>query len=378
MNKPEKILLIGNYPPPMCGWAIQTKLTVDELRRRGHFCEVLKINENRQVKSPEYVDVQHGLDYLRKVWRYASRGYRFNVHVNGMSNKGYWLAMAAVLTGRVVGRPALVTFHGGLSQNYFPRYDRSLIRLEFSALFHIAGEIACDSTFIKAAIEKYGLRPNKVKAIPTFSLQYMQFQPVKLPPDIENFLQRHQPVIFSYVSFRPEYRLEVMREGMIRYRERYPNGGFIWLGFPGKEFPAAEEFVKNWPKDEREGLLLLGNVAHDEFLTLLARSLLNLRTPACDGVSASVLESLALGVPVVASENGKRPAGVLTYADTDATDMCQKLVYATENYEELTSGLRSNRNGTAEEDNIKLMADWLSGVLHSADDQHVPAPAQTV
>jgi len=39
-----KILQIGNYPPPMCGWAIQTKLVTEELRRRGHTCEVLKLN----------------------------------------------------------------------------------------------------------------------------------------------------------------------------------------------------------------------------------------------------------------------------------------------------------------------------------------------
>ena len=43
MKQPAKILQIGNYPPPMCGWAIQLKLVTEELRRRGHICEVLKI-----------------------------------------------------------------------------------------------------------------------------------------------------------------------------------------------------------------------------------------------------------------------------------------------------------------------------------------------
>jgi hypothetical protein len=31
----DKILQIGNYPAPMCGRAIQTKLVTEELRRRG-------------------------------------------------------------------------------------------------------------------------------------------------------------------------------------------------------------------------------------------------------------------------------------------------------------------------------------------------------
>ena len=51
MRSEAKILQIGNYPPPMCGWAIQTKLVTEELRRRGHICDVLKINENREVKT---------------------------------------------------------------------------------------------------------------------------------------------------------------------------------------------------------------------------------------------------------------------------------------------------------------------------------------
>src|SRR5215475_2236014 len=181
VGDPARILQIGNYPPPMCGWAIQLKLVTEELRRRGHICEVLKINEGRQTKSTEYVDVQSGPDYLKKITRYALRGYRLNVHVNGMSRKGYWLAMAAALVGRMVNRPAQVTFHGGLSQDYFPRHNRSLARAAFYALFRMAGEIACDSEPIREAIIRYGIRPEKVSSIATFSPQYLNFTPVTLP-----------------------------------------------------------------------------------------------------------------------------------------------------------------------------------------------------
>jgi glycosyltransferase involved in cell wall biosynthesis len=46
-----------------------------------------------------------------------------------------------------------------------------------------------------------------------------------------------------------------------------------------------------------------------------------LRTPTTDGVASSVLESLALKVPVVASENGSRPAGTVLYRADDPADM---------------------------------------------------------
>jgi glycosyltransferase involved in cell wall biosynthesis len=357
MRKSAKILQIGNYPPPMCGWAIQLKLVTEELRRRGHSCDVLKINEGRQIKSAEYIDVQGGVDYAKKIWRYALRGYRLNVHVNGMSKKGYALALAAALTGRLVNRPALVTFHGGLSQDFFPRHDRSMAHWAFYVLFRLAGSMACDSQPIQDEILKYGIQPNKVQSIGTFSPQYLDFERVALSTEVEDFLKKHTPVFLSYVSFRAEYRLDVLREGMKQFREASPGAGFVWLGFPDKELSAAQEFVAGWPAEERESLLLLGNLTHDQFLTLLSRCFLYLRTPACDGVAASVLESLALGIPVVASANGRRPLGVVSYRDTDAADMVEKLNYVVHHLSEVKSALRLEPG----DDNVGRMADWLSG-----------------
>jgi glycosyltransferase involved in cell wall biosynthesis len=274
-----------------------------------------------------------------------------------MSKKGYGLALMAAVVGRLVNRPALVTFHGGLSQDYFPRSEWSLARSAFRLLFLTAGEVACDSEPIREAILKYGIRPEKVSSIATFSPQYLDFTPAPLSERVEKFLQEHPRVIVSYVSFRPEYRLDILREGMRRYRAIDPEAGFVWLGFPGKEMQAAEDFVASWPGEEQATLLLLGNLNHDEFLSFLSRCFLYLRTPECDGVAASVLESLALRVPVVASENGRRPAGVVTYRDGDAVDMVEKLCFVREHYDSVKQSLQSEMG----EDNVARMADWLVG-----------------
>ena len=85
---------------------------------------------------------------------------------------------------------------------------------------------------------------------------------------------------------------------MKRYRETDPAAGFIWLGFPGKEMqPPPNNLLRPGRPEGRNSLLLLGNLGHDEFLSLLSRCFLYLRTPECDGVAASVLESLALQSP---------------------------------------------------------------------------------
>jgi len=70
-----------------------------------------------------------------------------------------------------------------------------------------------------------------------------------------------------------------------------------------------------------------------------------------------VLESLTLGVPVVASDNGRRPAGVVTYRETDAADMSAKLAYAMGNLNQIKASLQPNEA----EDKVAEKVDWLVG-----------------
>ena len=367
-KKRVKVLQIGNYPPPMCGWAMQTKLVVDEIRKRGHICEVLKINENRRVKDPAYVDVQNGPDYLFKVVRYRLRGYRLNVHVNGQSKKGYLLALAAMLVARFTFAPGLLTFHGGLFQQYFPEHDSRKLRWAFQLLFHTAGRIVCNSEIVKEAIAAYGIPASKITAIASFSSRYLHFEAKEFGTTEEKFLREHSPLFFCYVSFRPEYRLDLLRQAMAEFGSHFPQAGFVWLGFPEKEMPAARKYIQTWPKAEKDSLLLLGNLDHDAFLSLLSRSTAYIRTPACDGVSASVLESLALGIPVIASENGTRPAGVLTYQETDVQGLCARMLYLMENRSSLKISLGTPDN---DNDNVASMANWITSSTVSTTEKEM-------
>jgi len=356
-QKRKKILQIGNYPPPMCGWAVQTVLLNQELRRRGHASEVLNVNENRKIKSRDYVDVQNGLDFWWKVVWFTLRGYQIHAHVNAESRKLYLLDLAALLIARAAFRPAVLTFHGGMPQKFFPRVRPRYLRVAFQLLFALAGPMTCDSAEIKRALVGYGVAPERIAAIPCFSSELLRFNPASLPAEAESFLLARYPVFLCYVSFRPEYRLPILRQAMRQFRARAGRVGFIWLGFPQKEMPAARAYVDGWPAEERESLLLLGNLPHEQFLSLMARCFACIRTPACDGISASVLEALALGVPVVASENGRRPAGVLTYVEDEPAGLCAKLHYLADNY----AAVRRNTRLLETDNNTIRTADWITG-----------------
>jgi len=63
-------------------------------------------------------------------------------------------------------------------------------------------------------------------------------------------------------------------------------------------------------KAYRDRILLCGDVPHEGTLQAIARASVILRTTWYDGDSVSVREALAFGAPVIATDNGMRPAGV--------------------------------------------------------------------
>lgn len=316
-----RVLQIGNYPPPVCGWSIHTQLVDQELAARGADSRVMDIGPGRRVAGRGCIPVHGALDYAAKLIAYRLRGFTFQMHVNGDSWKGYTLALAAVLLGRLTGKPAVLTFHAGPSQLYFPR-ARGFWYRAFRLLFRSCGEIICNHEPVKKLIEAYGVPPEKVHAIPAYSTQYSEELPVPLPAAAEQFLAAHGPRLFSYSLFRPEFTMEVLFESFARIREKYPRAGLLLAG--PKEVPseAVEQMQRLGIAD---AVLIPGNLPHSEFLTAMQRSDVVVRTHLRDGVCTSVLEALQLGVPVVAAEDGLRPPSVITYSPPETAQLVAAL-----------------------------------------------------
>jgi len=116
-----KILEIGPYPPPRAGWAIRIEYITKELRKQGHICIPLNIGRYRKIKSSKYVTVQNGIDFVSKVFRYSRQGFLIHMHTNGDSPKGFVLALLAESIATLFGKRAVLTFHAGPEQLFFPQ-----------------------------------------------------------------------------------------------------------------------------------------------------------------------------------------------------------------------------------------------------------------
>ncbi|MGH9361114.1 MAG: glycosyltransferase family 4 protein [Thermoanaerobaculia bacterium] len=332
-----KILEISSYPPPRAGWGVRIEHVKRRLEELGHDCQVLNIGKSRKLKSPEYVDCQSGLDYLRKVIRFSRRGYSLHLHLNGDSPKGFLLALLAGLVQLLIlRRRSFLTFHAGAEQRFFPQSRSRLFAPVIRATFALARVIICNSPSVKERIAGYGVPPSRIVPIPAFSRQYLQFRPCPLPPAVEEFYRRRDPVLSSYVFFRPEFFIESLVDAVPRLLRVHPNLGLVILGSDADSEPIRRRIGS---LGVQEHVLLGGDQPHDEFMTALQRSRIYIRTPKKDGVCSSVLEALSLGVPVVASENGTRPAGVVTFRPDDAEDLARAVLEVLSEHERVRKAI---------------------------------------
>ena len=324
----RRILEITSYPPPRAGWGVRVQYVKERLETDGHECVVLNIGSSRAIPSTEYETVIGARDFVRKVWRFARRGFLIHVHVNANSPKGFVLTLVAEALGLLAGTRCVMTFHGGIAQIYFPRPRHRLLWPMFWVMFAIPRIVICNNEEIKRRIVEYGVTPDKIVPIQAFSVQYLQDDDDRsIPPELATFFERFRHVTFCYMKIRPVFDPEATLEGFARLATQRSDVGLVLCGVVGHMESGLWDVVQAILAQPRlhGRVLVVDDLSHGAFLEGLRRSSLYLRTPASDGVCSSVLEALALRIPVLAVENGMRPDGVITYPPSDPARLAEAL-----------------------------------------------------
>ena len=324
---------------------------------------VLNLGSSRMIPSPEYETILGGRDLLRKLWRFSSRGFVVHAHTNGDSIKGAVLALIAQLVNLAWGRRPYLTFHAGAIQQFFPR-DRGawwLVPL-YWLIFTVPRRVICNSEAVKQRIQSYGIPAAKIAAIPAFSSQYMEFTPTPLPANLEAFLERYPSAVFTYARMRPLFYPVTMIDGMAQVMARNPSVGLVLCGGLShrEDWLWRDVQARIEAAGLAERICFIEDLDHDAFLTALTKSALYLRTPITDGVASSVLEALALRIPVVACENGTRPKGVITYQAEDAAAMAEKVEHVLNNRAAVIAGMQHLDVVDTLADEVALLTDAAS------------------
>jgi glycosyltransferase involved in cell wall biosynthesis len=227
-------------------------------------------------------------------------------------------------------------------ENGRPSYIRTLARLA-SVLYN---RVVCVNDEMAGTLARLGIPRWQLEIMPAFLPPPPQETPV--PPFVTNWLAKHKPVISTAISFRPEYGFDVLIAALRDLRATYPRMGCLVMG-SGEDRVSAEALID---KEELTGTVLLtGDVDHSLCLELMAGSDLFVRATYQDGDAISVREALSAGIPVVASDVGARPAGVMKFEPGNVAGLVRCIQQSLDRTSHVVMDAESHANSTS-----KLMA----------------------
>jgi glycosyltransferase involved in cell wall biosynthesis len=343
-----KVLLLGPYPPPHGG--VQTNLVAIRsfLLRNGVPCSVINITRHRKPDADEVYYPKSAIELVQLLARLKYD--LIHLHIGGMlSNRVLSLSL---ICARWPGKKSVMTFHSGgfpstpEGQALGPASFTGFVLRSFDAIIGVNEEII-------RFLQKMGVPSERARLISPYAFLRSDSEMI-LPPVLSDFFAVHDPVLTSVGLLEPEYDLPLQIDALTPIREKFPKAGLLLIGSGSLESNLRHNIASN-PSGAH--ILLAGDVLHAATMEAMVRSRVILRTTLYDGDALSVREALQLGTPVIASDNGMRPAGVRLIPKSDL----QALVKAIEM--ELQNSVQPKTLTIAEEGNIRAVFDFYQELM---------------
>ncbi len=301
---------LGVYPPPHGG--VQTNVVAihERLEERGVKSSVISMSRHRHVGIPNVFFPTSALEVASLLVRLPADVVHF--HIGGdISNR--LIGLGAFLNA-LPGRRSVLTLHsGGYPTSAQARETRRVkvihaVLRRFDALVGVNPEV-------KAFLASSGIAAEKVHQLQPFPLLSRVKARSTSDPRLDAFCARQRPLLATVGLLEPEYDLPLQFKVLRLLRERYPQVGLVIVGSGS----LRDELIKQiCAEPHNEHILLAGDVPHPSTIELIRRADVLLRTTLYDGDAISVREALQLGTPVVATDNGMRPANVFLAPIGDA------------------------------------------------------------
>jgi glycosyltransferase involved in cell wall biosynthesis len=289
---------------------VQTNLVAirDNLRRSGHDCAVINLTRFRREDADGVFYPRSALGLARLL--FARPADIVHLHFGGDLTPR--LLGLALLCSFLPGRKTVLTFHSGGYPSSPAGQTAARGTLRGFVLRRLDGLIAVNPQ-IAALFRRFGVPPERIRTILPFSVEPPD-PGLALPEPLRNFFGTHKPVLATVGLLEPEYDLPMQVETLAAIVERFPEVGLIIAGAGGIQAELARRIAA---KPYAEHILLYGDMPHPIALRVIQKSDALLRTTLYDGDAVAVREALYMGTPVIATDNGMRPAGVRLIPTSD-------------------------------------------------------------
>ena len=305
------ILIIGSYPPPFGGISRHVSDLQNKIRNDANIKAIVLNTEFKKRNVPGVICSRGRLEFIFNLFS-ESRRYDFaHLHTNGHNTGSWQMIVLGAIASMASGTPYFLTLHSGNCSAYIRGVNPYKKKYFLWALKKYQGIISVND-HIKSCLMEMGLS-NPVLTIPAYL-------GLKIPPskmdggEIGGFINIKKPIISSVVAFRPEYRIEDLISVVRSLKPDFPDIGMVIIGAgPGKReinLHIEREGMKN-------EILVISDIDPEHVHSIMNASSVFIRSTAFDGDSISVREALSLKVPIVATDTGFRPEGVMKYAVGD-------------------------------------------------------------
>lgn len=336
-----RLLQLGPYPPPYGG--VQTNLVAirDLLRKEGIPSNIINLTRFRREDGDGVYYPQSPWEVMALIWRLPRQ--IIHLHIGGdITNRLLLLTLFCTLMPK--SRTVLTLHSGGYpgspaGKASHPRTFRAFVFRRLNRL------IAVNQELVHLFVEKFGVAPERVKLIAPHALPG-QLSEELMPESVDSFLRDHQPVFLSMGWLEPEYDYPLQIRALKQIRTRHPRAGLMIFGSGRLESELRGQIQSAGCED---AVLMAGDVEHAAAQKALAQCDIFLRTTHYDGDSISVREALHWGTPVIATDNGMRPAGVTLIPVGDLNALVAAI-------DRLAAKPRSSpRTATADDSNIRAV-----------------------
>ncbi|MBX3298139.1 MAG: glycosyltransferase [Acidobacteria bacterium] len=306
---------LGPVPPPEGGVARNLWSIRERVIAAGGRCTVIATTRSTTKISDSDIKYPGSpIELIRELRGLAAD--IVHLHIGGeVTFRVLMLALAVSKLGR--GK-SVVTVHSGGFPASKAAGRGSLGRLTAKVLGSFDRVIAVNRP-IEAALKRVGIDDDKILYVLPFELKTPDPK-VEFPQEISEFIEGAEPLIVSVGGLESVYDPIFQIGSMQEIVGKFPQARLIIVG----DGPLRDECsMAAAESGSGKSILLAGNIGHDLTLKLIGTADVMLRTTHFDGDSIAIREAMFLGTPVVATDNGMRPDGVITIADFDPKSLAE-------------------------------------------------------
>ncbi|HLC41186.1 MAG TPA: glycosyltransferase, partial [Methylomirabilota bacterium] len=200
-----------------------------------------------------------------------------------------WLGgMAARLTGRPVVRSRHVSVP--VRNGWNPVYSL------------LADRILTSGQAVRRLLVRAGVRPGKIVSLPA-GVDFDRFRPGVLPDRVREEFQLAWPVLGSVAMFRGSKGHLDLLDAFALVRFRFPQAKLLFVGDGGRR-PMVEAVARE--RELKDAVIFTG-FREDVAALLSAMDVFVLASTRTEGVPQSLVQAMAMKVPVVATATGGIP-----------------------------------------------------------------------